>query len=62
MPQTKKHPTITKSAERKAGKSGKLPSSKSVIVINTMVPAKETLFPEKLKKVNKMLRNVKWMN
>jgi hypothetical protein len=37
-------------------------SSKAVIVFNTLVPSKETLFPEKLKKVNKMLRNVKWMN
>ena len=62
MPQTKKQTSSPKSAERKDGRSGKLPSSKSVIVFNTIVPAKETLFPEKLKKVNKMLRNVKWMN
>ena len=62
MPQTNKHTTTSKSAERKVGRPGKLPSSKSVIVFNTNIPAKETLFPEKLKKVNKMLRNVKWMN
>ena len=59
MPQTKKHTTV-KSVARKVG-SGKLPYSKPVIVINTTVPTNETLFPGKLKKVNKMLRNVKWM-
>jgi hypothetical protein len=62
MPQTRKHTTTAKTAHRKVSRSGKLPPSKSVIVINTIVPANETLFPEKLKKVNKMLRNVKWMS
>lgn len=34
----------------------------TVIVIKTTVPAKDTLFPEKLKKANELLQNIKLMD
>jgi hypothetical protein len=57
MPKTKKKPTPK---TRKKRKMPSLDSSNVVIVIHTK--EKETLFPEKLKKANEMLRNAKMMD
>jgi len=42
-------------------KSKKLRKQNTVVVFKTIVPAEETLFPEKLKKANKLLKEIKWM-
>jgi hypothetical protein len=57
MPVTKKK-NIRKS--RKIGKKPLLDSSNIVIVTHTV--GKKSLFPEKLKKVNKMLRHAKMLD
>jgi hypothetical protein len=52
---------ITKKKIMRKASSKKLKKHDTVVVFKTIVPAKETLFPEKLKKANELLKEVKWM-
>jgi hypothetical protein len=42
--------------------SKRLKKQETIIVIKTTLPAKDPLFPGKLKKANEMLKNVKLMD
>lgn len=48
--------TVGKSTVKKLGKQN------TVIVVKTIVSAKDTLFPEKLKKANDLLKRMKVIN
>lgn len=52
--------TAKKKVIKKTRKKRALDSSKVVVVMHTV--EKETLFPEKLKKVNDMLKNAKMLD
>ena len=51
-----KKKTITKRSTKRSK------DQKTVIVIKTVHPAGETLFPEKLAKANELLKNIKFMD
>ncbi len=58
MPTAKKH--TTNSHKRKIMRKAKS-SPEVVIVTKTVAPANETLFPEKLERVNKMLEKTTFL-
>lgn len=53
---------MKKKKMRRKKASGKLIKSNTVIVYKTIVPAEDTLFPEKLKKANDLLKKAKMMD
>ncbi|WP_229688888.1 hypothetical protein [Puia dinghuensis] len=53
--------TVTKK-KNLAGKSRKKRIPPVVVVTNTILPAEETLFPEKLKKAQEILSRTKFMD
>jgi len=53
---------IAKKKTMRKASSKKLKKQNTVIVFKTIVPASETLFPEKLKKANELLKEMKLMD
>lgn len=53
---------IAKKKTARKTSSKKTMKQQTVVVTKTIVPAKDTLFPEKLKKANELLENTKLMD